>query len=295
MEEEKKRLVIIDGNALVHRAFHALPPLTTKNGQLVNAVYGFLLVFLKTLKEFKPEYIAATFDLAGPTFRHKEYKEYKAQRPKAPDELYEQIPIIKSILRSFNVSIFEKQGYEADDVIGTITRKVTTQKPEVRSIIVTGDLDALQLVDDKVNVFTLRKGIKDTLLYNVSRVKERYGVSPSQLLDFKALRGDPSDNIPGVLGVGEKTAAELIKEFNTIENLYQEIESGGAALIKQAVLEKLKKNKDKAFLSKKLVQIKQDVPIDFNLDDCLWKNYNKEKVSQTLKNFEFFSLVNKLP
>lgn len=302
MEEEKKRLIIIDGNAVVHRAFHALPPLTTKKGQLVNAVYGFLLVFLKTLKEFQPEFVVATFDFPAPTFRHKEFEYYKAQRPKTPDELSQQIPIIKEILKSFNVTIFEKEGYEADDIIGTIVEKVKSTsltirkgpgQTSVKSIIITGDLDTLQLVKgEEITVYTLKKGIKDTVLYDASQVKERYGIEPEQLLDFKALRGDPSDNIPGVPGIGEKTALSLIKEHGSLEKTYQAIDNG---LVKEKLGAKLQDYKEQAFLSKKLAQIKKDVPVDFDLEKCRWQDYNKEKASQILKNYDFYSLIPRLP
>jgi DNA polymerase-1 len=166
MKEEKKRLIIIDSNSLIHRAYHALPSLTTKKGELVNAVYGFLLVFLKVIKEFQPNYIAATFDSAAPTFRHKRFKEYKAKRPPAPEELYQQIPKVKEILTAFRVPIFEKEGFEADDIIGTIAKKAPKKQviPEIETIILSGDLDTLQLVNPKTKVYSLRKGVKDTIL-----------------------------------------------------------------------------------------------------------------------------------
>lgn len=303
---DKKCLIIIDGNAILHRAFHALPSLTAKSGQLVNAIYGFLLVFFKTIREFRPEFVAVTFDLAGPTFRHKKFKEYKAKRIKAPEEFYQQIPLLKEILKKFNISIFEKKGYEADDVIGTIIEKVKSQKfpaspsetgqAKVKSIVITGDLDTLQLIEgEEVNVYALKKGIKDTVLYDAAKVQERYDIEPKKLLDFKALRGDPSDNIPGVFGIGEKTAVKLIKEFGSLENLYKEIDSGRAgAVLKQSLFEKLKKYKEQAFLSKMLAQIKTDVPIDFNLEKCRWGEYDKAKVIKIFNNYGFKSLINRL-
>ncbi len=175
MPESKKKLLIIDSNSVIHRAYHALPPLTTKNGELTNAIYGFLLVFLKAIKEFKPEFIAATFDLQAPTFRHKKFKAYKAKRPTAPEELYSQIPKIKDLLRQFNVPIFEKEGFEADDIIGTIAKLAPRKQvfPKIETIILSGDLDVLQLVDKQTKVYTLRKGVKDTVLYNENLVKEK--------------------------------------------------------------------------------------------------------------------------
>lgn len=300
MDKKKKKLVIIDGNAVIHRAFHALPPLTTKKGELVNAIYGFLLVFLKAIREFQPDFVAATFDFPAPTFRHQKYKLYKATREKAPEELYQQIPKVKEILKSFNVQIFEKQGYEADDLIGTISKKAPKKQilPEIETIILTGDLDALQLVDKNTKVYTLRKGVKDTVLYDKEKVKERYqGLTPEQLTDFKALRGDPSDNIPGVLGVGEKTAITLIKEFGSLENLYQELKKNSEKdkKIKQSLRKKLLDCKEQAFVSKMLAEIRLDVPIEFNLEKCQWGKYNKEKVTQLFKNYEFQTLISRLP
>ncbi len=297
---EKKRLIIIDSNSLIHRAYHALPPLTTKRGELVNAIYGFLLVFLKAIREFQPDFIAACFDFPAPTFRHKKFKEYKAKRLPAPEELYQQIPKVKELLKGFNVQIFEKEGYEADDIIGTIS-KLAPQKqvlPEIETIILSGDLDTLQLVDSHTKVYVLRKGVKDTILYNREAVEEKYqGLNPWQLLDFKALMGDPSDNIPGVTGIGKKTATELIKEFGSLENLYQNLErkSEKTEKIKPKIREILLKYREQAFFSKTLVQIKKDVPIDFNFKKCSFGEYDKKKAAQTLRNLEFYSLLNKLP
>jgi len=289
----EKRLIVIDSNSIIHRAYHALPPLTTKKGELVNAVYGFLLVFLKVIREFQPDYIAATFDFPAPTFRHKKYKEYKAKRPPAPEELYLQIPKVKEILKGFSVPIFEKEGFEADDIIGTISHLAPKKQilPGIETIILSGDLDALQLVDSHTKVYALRKGVKDTILYDENLVKEKYqGLTPEQILDFKALKGDPSDNIPGVTGIGEKTAIELIKEFGSLENLYQNL-----AKLKPKLKESLLFQKEQAFLSKELAEIKKNVPIDFNLKKCQWREYDKEKITKILNNLEFQSLIKRLP
>lgn len=297
---KKKRLIIIDSNSLIHRAYHALPPLTTKKGELVNAVYGFLLVFFKTIREFQPDFIAATFDFPGPTFRHKKFKEYKAKRPPAPEELYQQIPKVKEILKAFNVPIFEKEGFEADDIIGTISRLAPKKQvlPKVETIILSGDLDTLQLVNPRTKVYSLRRGVKDVVLYDEKQVKEKFqGLVPEQLLDFKALRGDPSDNIPGVTGIGEKTAIKLLLEFGSLENLYKEIEENlqKAKQIKPKLKETLLKYKEQAFISKDLANLHKNVSIDFNLEKSRWEKYNKEKATQILKNFEFYSLIKRLP
>ena len=298
--EEKKRLIVIDGNAVVHRAFHALPPLTTKKGEMVNAVYGFLLVLFKAIRELKPNFIAATFDAPGPTFRHQQYKLYKANRKKAPDELYQQIPKIKEILENFDIQVFEKEGYEADDIIGTIAKLADKKEnlTDVETIILTGDSDTLQLVDKNTKVYALRKGVKDTVLYDEEKVKEKYdGLLPEKISDFKALRGDPSDNIPGILGIGEKTAIYLLKEFGSLENLYLEVEKNTKKYqkLKPALKEKILKYKDKALISKTLAELKYDVPLEFDLEKCRWGKYDKEKVIKIFNDYGFQSLINRLP
>ena len=259
-----------------------------------------MLVFFKAIKELQPDYIVATFDLPGPTFRHKKFKAYKATRPKAPEEFYLQIPKIKEILKSFNVSIFEKEGYEADDLIGTIAHLIPKKQilPKIETIILSGDLDVLQLINLQTKVWFLRKGVKDTVLYDKGAVGERYqGLQPDQLSDYKALRGDPSDNIPGAPGIGEKIAIEILKEFSTIENLYRELESKAEKTkkLKTRIREILIASKDQVFFSKMLATIQKNVEIDFDLKKCSWGKYDKERVSQLLKNLEFFSLVNRLP
>jgi len=296
MAEEKRRLIIIDSNSVIHRAFHALPPLSTQKGEVVNAVYGFLLVFLRSIKELKPDCIVATFDLPAPTFRHKKFKKYKAKRPPAPQELYDQIPKVKEVLKAFNVPIFEKEGFEADDLIGTISQQFSRKQiiPESEVIIISGDLDVLQLVDKKTKAFILRKGVKDTVLYDEKLVREKYqGLNPNQLDDFKGLRGDPSDNIPGVRGIGEKTAIQLIKQFGGLESIYSALSQ--KADISPALRLKLEQQKEQAFLSKELVQIRRDAPININLEECEWKDYNKERVIEILESFDFYSLIPRLP
>lgn len=233
MSEKPKIFILLDGNALVHRAYHALPPLTNKKGVSVGAVYGFALTFLSVLSKFKPTYIAASFDLPAPTFRHKKFTEYKATREKAPDDLYEQIPLAKDFVRAFNVPIYEQEGYEADDCVGTLSR-LAGEVGDIETIIVTGDNDALQLVNASTKVFTLRKGVKDTVTYNEAKVFEKYGVPASRLVEWKGLRGDTSDNIPGVSGIGEKTATDLIARFETIEGVYEHVEELSPALKKNS-------------------------------------------------------------
>ena len=291
-----KKLVLIDANALIHRAFHALPALNSPLGVPTNAVYGFVAVLLKMLKDLKPDYIAAAFDLAGKTFRHEEFADYKVHRVRGPDELYAQIPLVRDILEAFGIPIFEQEGYEADDLIGSLVEKTKDSK-ELQTIIVTGDLDTLQLVkDDKVVVFTLKKGVTDTVTYNEKEVKKRFGFDPEYVVDYKGLKGDPSDNIPGVPGIGEKTASTLIQDYGTIEELYSALEKGKAKKISPKLAEKLLANKDMAFFSKKLGTIVLTLPVNFDLEKGQWQKHIKRDVlEQKFKDFGFFSLLKRLP
>ncbi len=289
---KKEKFIIIDGNALMHRAWHALPPtMSTKSGQVVNAVYGFTMILLKVLNDLKPDFLAVTFDLAAPTFRHKEYKEYKAQRIKQADELYQQFPIVKKLVKAFDIPIYEKKGFEADDIIATLVKDKSVEK--IQSIIVTGDLDALQLVDENTEVYTMHKGISDTVIYDIEKVKDRFdGLKPNQMVDYKALRGDPSDNIPGVKGIGEKGAINLLKRFETLENIYKNINSEE---ITDRYRNLLTEQKDEALFSKKLSQLVSDVPINFKLQDAKIKDYNIGKIISLFQELQFRSLINKLP
>ena len=292
-----KKLVLIDSNALVHRAFHALPPtLSSATGVPTNAIFGFTSVLIKMLKDLKPDYVAATFDLAGKTFRHEEFAEYKAHRVKAPDELYLQIPYIKEILTAFGIPIFEKPGFEADDLIGSLA-EITKATKDLQVVIMTGDLDTLQLVEgDKVVVFTLRKGMTDTFIYDEKEVTARYNLKPNQMIDFKGLKGDPSDNIPGVPGIGDVTASALIKQFGDLDGLYAAIEKGKKLkILTPKLVERLTTNKDQAYFSKKLATIIRDVEFDFEFDKTEWrKHFNHAVLDKTLKDLALFSLVKRL-
>ncbi len=295
MIKNREKLYILDGNALLHRAWHALPPLTSHDGTLVNAAYGFLLVLLKLLRDEKPEHLAITFDKAGPTFRHAAYEAYKATRVKQPDELYAQIPILKKVLETMEIAIFEKEGFEADDVIGTIATLVS--KKGIDTTIVTGDLDTLQLVRPGVEVFTFAHGIKDSVRYDDAAVKARYGLLPSQMIDYKALRGDASDNIKGVRGIGEKTATELLQLFGTLENLYEAIKKNSPQLkkVRERIVEILRVGEAEALQSKDLVTIRCEVPIDFVFEKVKLKPFDREKLVPIFAELGFHSLLNKLP
>jgi DNA polymerase-1 len=274
----------------VHRSFHALPPLTNRKGEMTNAVYGFSSVLIKVINELKPDYMVAAFDLAAPTFRHIEYDQYKAKRVKAPDELYAQIPRTKEVLQAFGVPVLEKEGFEADDIIGTVAKKYTNK--EIDILIITGDLDTLQLIDDNIRVYTMKKGLSDTMIYGEKEVEERYGLKVSQMIDYKALRGDPSDNIPGVKGVGEITATSLLKEFKTLDNLYKNV----GKVKSKNVLEKLKKDKQMAYFSKSLATIRLNVPVKIDLKQLDWQNhFNMDKVRELFGELGFNTLLRRLP
>ena len=293
------KLIIIDGNAIVHRAYHALPPMTRKDGKMVNAVYGFASMLLRVRKDLKPTHIAVTFDMAGGTFRHEKYKEYKATRVKADQELYDQIPLCHDLVSAFNIPIYEKKGYEADDVIGTIAKKLETRNSKLEIVIVTGDKDTLQLVDDGIKVMSLRKGMSDTVMYDEKEVKEKFGFGPAQMIDYKALAGDSSDNIPGVPGVGEKTATELIQKFGSVAEIYNEIKNQKSKIkneVKPGVIKKLIEGEKSARMSYELATIDCHVPeVNFKLEDCVAKDFDREKVVAMLQGFEFYSLVKRLP
>lgn len=290
----KNRFVLIDAFALIHRAFHGIPPLTTKDGQLVNAVYGFTSAVLAAIKELEPEYLACGIDLPKPTLRHQEFKDYKAHRPKAPEELKSQIPYVKEVLKALNIPLYSAEGYEGEDVIATIvaiTRKKKKEKREkLEYIIVTGDMDLLQLIDEQVKVYSMARGVNQASLYDEKKVIERYGLTPAQFVDFKALKGDASDNIPGVPGIGEKGAVKLVAEFKNLEKIYQNLEK-----ISPKLATILKDNKDQAFLSQKLSKISPDAPIEFHLPDARVHDFDKDKVIKLFNQLGFKSLIARLP
>lgn len=288
-----KKLAIIDTFALLHRAYHAIPPtLTTKDGLMVNAAYGFSAILLRLMKELKPDYIVAAFDLPDETFRHKEYKEYKAQREAPDKDFIDQISIVEEILQSLNIPKLAVRGYEADDVIGSVAKHCNETEKDLEVIIVSGDLDTLQLVNKRTVVYTMRKSINDTLIYNEAAVKERYGLTPAQIIDLKSLKGDASDNIPGVKGIGEKGAIDLVKEFGTLENIYKNIDS---KKIKDRTRELLKDQKDMAFQSKMLATIVTDLKVKLDLEKAHINNYDLTKVTTLFQKLEFRSLLAKLP
>jgi DNA polymerase I len=291
-----KTLVIIDANALIHRCFHALPPLTTPKGEPIGAVYGTVNIILKMMRELNPTHIAACFDLGEPTFRHEEYKAYKGKREKTPEDLGPQFAATKKLFDAFGVQHFEKSGFEADDLIGALSEKFKKEADKI--LIVTGDLDTLQLVEDeKVMVYTMKKSWQETTIYDEKAVKERFELLPNQMTDFKGIKGDPSDNIPGVLGIGEKGAITILKKYGSLENLYKEMEDplfDPPKEIKAGTIKKLREQKEQAFFSKYLATIRKDITLDVSLDDLEFRGFNPDKIVPLFEEWRFDSLIPRL-
>ncbi|MTI48567.1 MAG: DNA polymerase I [Firmicutes bacterium] len=285
---DDKKLILIDGNSLLHRAFYALPPLTTKDNLHTNGVYGFLTMLYKILDDYDPDYIGVAFDRKGPTFRHKEYEEYKAGRKKTPDELGMQFAVLKEVLDKLNIYRIELDGFEADDLVGTLAKHGEENDFEV--ILVTGDKDYLQLASEKTKVLITKKGITNLETYGVDEMIERYEVTPEQFIDLKGLMGDKSDNIPGVPGVGEKTGIKLLKEFESMEGIYDNIEKVSGKKLKERLVE----NRQQAFMSKRLATIITNVPVEIDLNTLKREKPNSEELYKLYTDLEFNSLLNKI-
>lgn len=273
-KKEKKRLVILDSHAIIHRAYHALPDFTGPDGQPTGALYGLASMLLRIFGDLKPDYIAAAYDLAGPTVRHEAYAEYKGTRTKTDDALIAQLNTSRDVFAAFSVPIYEREGFEADDIIGTIV-KLLSNDPDTDIIIASGDMDTMQLIDGKkVQVYTLKKGLNDTILYDEQAVIDRYGFPPALIPDYKGLRGDPSDNIKGVPGIGEKTATDLVKTFGSVESLYKILKKGERPLldagVKPRIVNLLREHEEDALFSKAIAVIREDAPIAFNLPKTEW-------------------------
>jgi DNA polymerase-1 len=290
-----KRLVLLDMHAILHRGYHAMPDFVSGKGEPTGALYGLVVLLFKLVKDLHPDYIIAAYDLPEPTFRHKEYKEYKAGRAKTDDALITQIIRSRDILDAFSIPRFELPGFEADDLIGTIAEEVK-KSGEVDTIIASGDMDTLQLVDDeKVRVYTLRKGINDTVLYDEKAVEERYGFKPKFLVDYKGLAGDKSDNIPGIQGIGEKSATLLIQQFGSLEDIYRALKKDESAFekagVKARIIGLLKEGEEEALFSKALGTIRRDAKINFVLPEKRWQEvFNRESAEKILIDFDFRSL-----
>jgi len=284
-----KRLVLIDGHAILHRAYHAFPKnLTTRKGELVNAVYGFTRMLLGVIEDLKPDYLAVTFDLPKPTFRHEIFLGYQSKRPQMDAELKGQIERVHQVVKVLSLPFFEKAGFEADDVIGTLAKQASLRN--VATVIVTGDRDIMQLVNRKVKVYAPIKGFSGAELFGRKKVRQLLNVWPEQIIDYKALVGDPSDNYPGVPGVGPKTATKLLGNYKDLDTIYN-----SASKIEPRVAKKLIEDKELAFLSQKLAKIVTNVPIKLSLKACRVHDYDQEKTIKLFEELEFKSLINKLP
>ena len=280
--------MLIDGPSLVYRGFFALPPLTLSDGTLVNAVFGFLQIVLRGMQDVKPDYAIVSFDVGKPQFRFDAYPDYKRGRPGMPDDLRSQFPIVREIATMMNIPIRELEGYEADDVIGTLSKQATAA--DIDTMIVSGDLDGLQLVDDHVRLLTTRMGVAATVIYDEARVMERYGLRPDQMLDYKALKGDTSDNIPGVPGVGDKTASSLLQQFGTLDGIYEHLDE-----VKGKLRDRLAEHRDSAFLSREVGRIVTDLPVELNFEEARTGRYDRRAVAQRFRELEFRSLIDRLP
>lgn len=286
---DKEKLMIIDGSSLLHRAFYALPLLSTKEGVYTNGVYGFLTMLYRIQEEYKPEYLCVAFDKKGPTFRHKEYEDYKGTRDSAPSELAQQFPIIRDVLKAMNIKTLELQEYEADDIAGTLAKSGEEEGLEV--ILVTGDKDYLQLATDKAKVLLTRRGITEMEIFDRERIKEEYEIEPRQLIDLKGLMGDSSDNIPGVPGIGEKTGLKLLKQFDSMENVYKNLDDVPGKKLKENLIE----NESIAYMSRKLGEIILNVPLDTEIKDLKVQLPNWEELVGLYERYEFNSLLDKIP
>ena len=283
-----KKLIVIDGNSLANRAFYAIPILSNSKGVITNAVYGFTNMLMRIIKQEQPDYLAVAFDVSRKVFRHEQYADYKAQRKGMPEELRGQMDLIKDVLRAMNIAIYEKEGYEGDDVIGSMVRWAEGQ--DIHSIIITGDKDSLQLISDKTSVFLTKKGISELAKYDAAALKEEYDLVPDQIRDLKGLMGDASDNIPGVPGVGEKTALKLLHQYGTVEELYQHLDDFNG----KKLGDKLRENEAQAFMSKELATIFCQVPLDFNEETLARHAFDVPLLTALYKELELRSLLNEL-
>jgi DNA polymerase-1 len=288
MPDRRPILMLIDGPSLVYRGYFALPPLTTSDGTLVNAAFGFLQIVLRGMQDLKPDYAIVSFDIGRPQFRFDLHSEYKAGRPSMPDDLRTQFPIVREIVTMMGMPIVELEGYEADDVIGSLAKLATAA--DVDTYIVSGDLDGLQLVDDHVRLLTTRMGVAATVIYDPAKVMDRYGLRPDQMLDYKALKGDTSDNIPGIPGVGEKTAIQLLQEFGTLDGIYDHLED-----VKGKLRDRLAEHREAAFMSREVGRIVTDLPVELRLDGARTGRYDRRAVAQRFRELEFRSLIDRLP
>ncbi len=283
-----RKLILIDGNAILHRAYHSLPPFKTSKGEVTNAIYGFLRMLIEIYKRERPRYLGIAWDRKAPTFRHEEFKEYKATRAAPPDDLYPQLPRLKQVLEAFNIPMLEMDGFEADDLLGTVAHRAEQEK-DLETVIVTGDQDSFQLVDDLIHVMSPVKGISEIIMYDAKKVEEKFGVRPDQIIDYKSLSGDSSDNIPGVPGIGPKQAVELLQKYDNLDNIYAHLEYLPAGQKK-----KMAEGRESAYMSRKIATIQLDVPIDFQIDTYRTHRIDYDKAKKLFAELEIKSLDKKL-
>ncbi|MGZ8515075.1 MAG: DNA polymerase I, partial [Candidatus Limnocylindrales bacterium] len=285
-----ERLMLLDGYGLVYRGYFALPPLTTSRGELVNGVFGFASIVLRGIADLQPDYLAVSFDLPGPTFRHEQFAAYKATRQRMPDDLRDQFPKVREVVRALRIPVYEMPGYEADDVIGTITQKLESNA-NLETTIVTVDLDMLQLVTPRTRLMTTRSGVENTVMYDVAKIDERFGLRPDQMVDYKSLKGDPTDNIPGVPGVGEKTAAKLIRDFGTLDAMFERLDE----VTPEKLRDKLREHFDQIQMGRELSRIVRDLPIELDLEAARLGDYDRDTVVRLFREYEFRTLIERLP
>lgn len=285
------KLLLIDASSFIHRAYHALPPLSDNEGNPTGALYGLTNTLIKILKDENPEYVVAALDLPEKTFRDKIYEDYKAHRPETPDDLKKQLKRIKEVFNGFNIKTLGMEGFEADDVIATVVDKFKNNK-NIKLVVLTGDLDMVQLVeDDQVVAMIPKRGVSDMVIYNEDEVEKKFGIPPKKIAEYKGLVGDKSDNIPGVPGIGPKTAVEMIKKYGNIGNTYKNLKDKE---VSKKVEKSFLENKDKALLSKKLAELHKNIPLEIKLEDLSWKMPENKEIEEMFKKFGFKTLIKRL-
>ncbi|MEK7524405.1 MAG: 5'-3' exonuclease H3TH domain-containing protein [Patescibacteria group bacterium] len=284
-----EKLILIDGSGLIYRGFYAIPPfLKSPAGTLTNAVFGFTTILLSIMATQKPDYLAVAFDRKGPTFRHKAFEAYKATRVKAPQELYDQIPLVREVVETFGVPGFEAEGYEADDILATVVKQMKPNK-NLEVLIATGDFDIFQIAGERVSILYPAKGFKQAEIMAQSDIEKKYGISPAQIPDYKGIAGDSSDNIPGVKGIGDKGAVSLLQQYGSLEKIYENLEA-----LSPGMRKKLEDSRQQAFMSKELATLVADVPVNFDLEACRAKSFDAASVRKLFESLGFKSLVKRL-
>lgn len=283
-----KKLILIDGNAILHRAYHSLPPFKTSKGETTNAIFGFLRMLLDIYIKIQPDYLGIAWDRRAPTFRHEKFADYKATRAAPPDDLYPQLPRLKEVIKAFNIPMLEQDGFEADDLLGAAAHKAEKEE-DLETLIVTGDQDAMQLVSNKTHVMAPIKGISEVKMFDPAAVKEKYGIRPDQIIDYKSLCGDTSDNIPGVPGIGPKGATQLLQKYNDLNKIYAHL-----AELPDGQRTRLEAGKESGYMSRELATIDINAPVEFNLENLQTHDINYPAVEKLFNELEFKTLGKRL-